>query len=93
MISTDASADKISFFTAREPMWNKNKTRYCTSKASYGGTYRSPEEFSGKPQDESKDTFAFGNNIYTMVSMKDLESHDSTCEFCLRQSNSQTPFI
>jgi serine/threonine protein kinase len=29
--------------------------------------YRSPEEFTGDTQDESRDTFALGSGIYTLL--------------------------
>jgi hypothetical protein len=79
---------RLHSYIHREPAWSKNKMRYCTSRTTYGGTNRSPEEYSGEKQDESKDTFAFGNNIYTMVSSimtKDLDSRRGVCcELCLR---------
>lgn len=33
----------------------------------YGGTYRAPEEYNGEPQDEKKDVYAFGQNIYCLL--------------------------
>ncbi len=68
LIAPDGSVKLNDFNNAHLPLWNEKKGRYCLSHRKYGGTYRSPEEFSGGAQDESVDTFAFGNNIYTLVS-------------------------
>lgn len=68
LIAPDGSIKLNDFNNARVPLWSEEKMNYCDTRATYGGTYRSPEEFSGGLQDESKDTFAFGNNIYTLVS-------------------------
>jgi hypothetical protein len=68
LIAPDGRLKVNDFNNAREPMWNKNDKKYCEKKLTYGGIWRSPEEYSGGQQDESIDVFAYGNNIYTLVS-------------------------
>lgn len=76
LIAPDGSIKLNDFNNAHVPLWNEKEGRYCTYSGSYAGTYRSPEEFSDGPQDESVDTFAFGNNIYTMVRYGIFRGHN-----------------
>lgn len=68
LIAPDRSVKLNDFNNAREPMWNAKEKRYCEKRSTYGGIWRSPEEFDGYSQDESIDVYAYGNNIYTLVS-------------------------
>lgn len=72
LLAPDGSVKLNDFNNAKEPRWNGYKGSYCVSRGTYGGTYRSPEEFSGKSQNEAVDVFAFGSNIYTLVSETEL---------------------
>ena len=47
--------------------WNHEKHKYCGSWRQYGGFYRAPEEYPGRHIEEGIDTFAFGNNIYCLL--------------------------
>ncbi len=68
LIAPDRSIKLNDFNNAREPTWNVKKNKYCEKTSTYGGVWRSPEEYIGRPQDESIDVYAYGNNIYTLVS-------------------------
>jgi serine/threonine protein kinase len=48
--------------------FNTRTQKYCrTDRGSWGGMYRSPEEFEGNPIDEKIDVYSFGNNIYILI--------------------------
>lgn len=65
--ASDGSVKLNDFNNAFEPKWDEKKQEYCDRTGIYGDVYRSPEEYSNGPQNESVDVFAFGNNIYTLV--------------------------
>lgn len=67
LVAPDGSIKLNDFNNAKIMKWDERHNRYCHNQLHYGGTYRSPEEFDVTPQDESVDTFAYGNNIYTML--------------------------
>jgi serine/threonine protein kinase len=48
--------------------FNPKSNTYCKkNRGSWGGMYRSPEEFYGYAIDEQVDIYSFGNNIYTLI--------------------------
>ena len=55
------------FNNAYVMQWNSKKQSYCYRYAEFGGTYRAPEEYEGQAQDETKDVYGFGNNMYTLL--------------------------
>ena len=85
LIAPDGSTKLNDFNNAKTARWHQENQEYCTSSGSYGGTYRSPEEFAGNPQDEGVDTYALSSNIYTMVSTSAYPTP--------RQSNMRRSFV
>lgn len=69
LIAPDGRIKFNDFNNAREPMWDGGKQKYCGKRSRYGGVWRSPEEFRGGRQDESIDVYAYGNCIYTLMSL------------------------
>jgi serine/threonine protein kinase len=67
LIAPDGSIKLNDFNNAKIMKWNRQTNRYCPFNSAYGELYRSPEEYEYWDQDESVDTYAFGNNIYTML--------------------------
>jgi serine/threonine protein kinase len=67
LIGHDGSVKLNDFNNAYTLKWNAVKQAYCPVVKWYDGTYRSPEEFNGQESDESKDTYAFGNVIYNLL--------------------------
>jgi serine/threonine protein kinase len=55
------------FNNAKVMQWNRQNQEFCLTKGSYGGVWRAPEEYVGNPQDETKDTYSFGNGVYTLL--------------------------
>lgn len=61
------------FNKAKFMLWNKEKNQKCNianGVPKSSGTFRSPEEFSGKTLDESVDVYALGNTLYTILENK-----------------------
>lgn len=67
LISPDRSIKLNDFNNAIEPKWDEKKGAFCDNQGRWGSVNRSPEEYSNGLQDESVDTYAYGNNIYTLV--------------------------
>lgn len=67
LIGYDGTLKLNDFNNAYVLKWNDQRKEYCTVTLSYGGTYRSPEEYSKRDSDESKDTYALSNCIYTLL--------------------------
>jgi len=68
LLDFDGSIKLNDFNNAREPMWDDRKKKYCRKHSTYGGIWRSHEKYNGNAQDESIDTYAYGNGIYPLVS-------------------------
>ena len=47
--------------------WNPAKGEYCKYWTSFGGFYKSPEEFRGDWVDEQVDTWSHGHNLYGLL--------------------------
>lgn len=59
---------KLNDFNYAEIMkWNLQENNYCHKHSRYSGFVRSPEELTGDDQNEKKDVYSFGNNIYTLL--------------------------
>lgn len=67
LIAPDGRIKFNDFNNARLPSWDAKEKKYCERTSYYGGTWRSPEEYIPSPQDESIDVYAYGNNIYTLL--------------------------
>jgi hypothetical protein len=67
LLARDGTVKLNDFNNAYTLDYNEKRNGYCPSYGVYDGTYRSPEEFSGDYLEKSVDTYAFGNNIYTLL--------------------------
>jgi serine/threonine protein kinase len=48
--------------------WSRSENDYCkVDRGSWGGMYRSPEEFEGELADEKIDVYSMGNTIYVLL--------------------------
>mmetsp|Transcript_1138 Transcript_1138/g.1994 ORF Transcript_1138/g.1994 Transcript_1138/m.1994 type:complete len:188 (+) Transcript_1138:1-564(+) len=53
--------------------WNTKNEHYCAFKRKhYASSHRSPEEYSGALSDESKDTYVYGNGVYSLLTGFDV---------------------
>jgi serine/threonine protein kinase len=88
LLAPDKTLKLNDFNNAYVTQWDRKKKAYCYRYSEFGGIYRAPEEYEGEAQDETKDTFSLGNNIYTILTglfpFYDEEfnsiSHDTTEE-------------
>jgi serine/threonine protein kinase len=82
------------FNNARFLDFSEEKNAYCRYSISYGGTYKSPEEFGNDWCDEGVDTFSFGHNIYGLLTglypMYDTFSHTQVRKRIL---NHELPYV
>jgi Protein kinase domain len=67
LIAKDGSLKLNDFNNAYTPEYHEKKQGICLASSSYGGVYRSPQELDGDYQDMSVDTYAFGSNLYTIL--------------------------
>lgn len=67
LLAPDETLRLNDFNNAKIMQWNRKKEQFCLSHSTYGGVWRAPEEYDGRSQDETKDTFAFGNGMYTLL--------------------------
>lgn len=71
LVSASGSIKLNDFNYAVIPEWNSAKQNYCLEdeQKEWGDELnRAPQEYSGDDQDESIDTYSFGNIMYQMVS-------------------------
>lgn len=68
LVGKDGSVKLNDFNYACALRWNDEEKAYCPARPTRGGTYRSPEEYTGKnDSDESKDTYAYSTCIYNIL--------------------------
>ncbi len=67
LLAPDKTLKLNDFNNAHVLQWNSEAQDYCLRHSIYGGIWRAPEEYDGRSQDETKDTYSFGNNIYTLL--------------------------
>ncbi|KAL3903565.1 MAG: hypothetical protein SGILL_010398, partial [Bacillariaceae sp.] len=67
LVAPDKTLKLNDFNNGHVMRYDLKRQEYCTRHSMYGGTWRAPEEYDGGAQDETKDTYAFGNGIYAML--------------------------
>jgi hypothetical protein len=67
LVSYDGSVKLNDLQNSEVMEWDPYTGRQCLPHLMYGGTYRAPEEYTGDYQDEKKDVYAFGQNIYCLL--------------------------
>lgn len=69
LVAPDGSVKLNDFGDAYPALWSRSKNKYCFRKdLGHSGTWKAPEEYEGRLNEEAIDVYAFGNIVYSLVS-------------------------